>query len=127
MGVLKNRREAPVIRYDAARALAKALNRQAPNEVIDTLEEMLRDTSIKVYRATNADVKGGSESSGGQSSVRQDLGGDARFMAAHSLSFIGPPVKKRNPQIVDLLKALARSDDEMNQKYAREALQRIGE
>jgi HEAT repeat protein len=127
LGVLKTRREKSVIRYDAARALARALQGRAPNEVIDTLEEMLRDTNIKVYRQTNADVKGGSESSGGQSTVRQDLGGDARFMAAHALSIIGPPVKKRNPQIVDLLKDLARSDDEMNQKAAREALQSIGE
>jgi HEAT repeat protein len=127
LGVLKRRSERPVLRYDTARALARALGRQSTDEVIDTLEEMLRDPDIKVYRQTNADVKGGSESSGGQSTVRKEVGGDARWMAAQALSYIGPPVKKRNPQIVDLLKALARSDDAMNQKWAREALQSIDE
>src|SRR5262249_3283050 len=62
-------------RYDAARALARALQRDAPKKVIDVLEAMLNDPTVKVYLGANADVRGGSESAGGQSAVREALGG----------------------------------------------------
>ncbi|MBI1916358.1 MAG: HEAT repeat domain-containing protein [Planctomycetes bacterium] len=125
--VVKKKREMPLIRYEAARALARAFGAQAPDAVIATLEEMLRDTSVRVYRQTNADVKGGSESSGGQSKPREDVDGDGRCLAAHALSFIGPRAKRGHPNIVPLLKELAKSKDPMSQQYARLALEKIGE
>src|SRR5262249_40141938 len=128
LGVVRRKSEEERInRYDAARALARGLGPASPNEVIDTLAEMLGDTSVVVYNQTNADVKGGRESAGGQSTVKQDLGGDARYMAAEALRFVGPPAKKQNPKIVGLLKELAKSKDPLNQKYARLALEKIGE
>ena len=92
-----------------------------------TLVAMLRERSIRVYRQTNADVTGGSESSGRQSKPREDVEGDGRCLAAQALSFIGPPAKQGHPEIVGLLKELARSKDPLNQEYARLALDKIGE
>src|SRR6266542_3356314 len=98
--VLKKKDELPPIRYEAARALARGLGAKAPDDVLATLVEMLRDKSIRVYRQTNADVKGGSESSGGQSKPRAEDGGDGRCLAALALSFIGPKAKQRHPKII---------------------------
>jgi HEAT repeat protein len=125
--VLKRKGEEPLIRYEAARSLARAFGPEAPDEVIDTLEQMLRDKSLRVYRQTNADVKGGSESSGGQSRPKEDFDGDGRCLAAHALAFIGPRAKKGHPKIVGLLKELAKSEDPMSQQFAKLALDKLRE
>src|SRR5262249_28083792 len=59
LGVLKKQGEDNLIRYDTARALARGLREKAPVEAIDTLEKMLRDTTIKIYQGTNVNVGGG--------------------------------------------------------------------
>jgi HEAT repeat protein len=112
-------------RYDAARCLAHGLNEKAGEDVIDTLDEMLHDPSIKIYNQTNTNVKGGSESSSGTSSVNADLGGDARFMAAQALGFIGPPA--RRAKIIKTLKEMTTSKNELSREHATKALQKIGE
>ena len=127
LGVLRKPGEEKFVRYDAARSLARALGPESPREVVVALEDMLKDDMIVVYESTNADVKGRSESSGGQSTVKKVLGGDARFMAAHALTFIGPKAKEHCPKIIGLLKKLEQSKDERNQKFAREALDKLGE
>ena len=106
--------------YDAARGLAKALKQDAPKAVIDTLETMLDDPSIKIYYKTNADVKGGSESSGGQSNVSAVIGGDGRFMAAQALASIGPAANR--PGILKMLKELKNSPDKRVREECAKAL-----
>ncbi len=113
-----------IIRYDAARCLARALTAKAGDDVIDTLDEMLHDPEVKVYNQTNTNVKGGSESSSGQSSVMPDLGGDGRFMAAQALGFIGAPANRA--RIVKTLKEMTTSRDERIRDYAVKALKNIG-
>jgi HEAT repeat protein len=114
-----------LIAYDAARCLARGLGANSPVAVINTLERMLNDDSIKVYNQTDAEVKGRSESSSGQSNVRPNVSGDARFMAAQGLSFIGRPASR--PSIIKTLKELASSQDPRNQRSAREALDKLRE
>ena len=108
-------------RYSSARLIVAA-GAWLPDLVDDRIANC-----FKIYRQTNADVKGGSESSGGQSKPKEDLGGDGRCLAAHALSLIGPRVKQRHPKIIGLLKELAKSKDPLNQEYARLALEKIGE
>ncbi len=112
------------VRYDAARCLARGLGPKAGEDVIDVLDTMLHDPKIKVYYKTDASVKGGSESSGGQSSVTPDVGGDARFMAAQALGFIGPAAKR--DRIVKTLKEMTTSKDPEIRDHATKALARIG-
>lgn len=114
-----------MVRYDAARTLAQTLRHRSPDVVIDTLERMLRDTEIRVYNQSRADVQGASESAGGRSKVERDLGGDARFMAAFSLAQIGRPA--RRPGIVEGLKQLVDSPDPTTRRHARDALRSIGQ
>ena len=111
------------LRYDAARALAQGLRADAPKAVIDTLEAMLNDTTIQIYRQTNANVTGGRESGGGKSTVKPDIGGDARYMAAQALAYIGPPANR--PSILKTLKALANAKDERTREHSRKALEAI--
>jgi HEAT repeat protein len=120
-GCLKDPNKA--LSYDAARGLARALGADSPPAVIDVLERMLNDTSVKVYYQTNAEVKGGSESSGGQSNVRANIGGDGRFMAAQALAFIGP--KANRPSIIKDLKALAQSPEKRCREEADKALKAL--
>ncbi len=113
------------VRYDAARCLARALTVKAGEDVIDVLDRMLHDTTIRVYNQTNTNVKGGSESSSGQSSVKPDLGGDGRFMAAQALGFIGAPA--RRDRIIKTLKEMTASKEELIRDHAVMALKSIGE
>lgn len=109
-----------VIGYDAARGLARGLGPDAPAAAIDVLERMLKDTRVKVYDRTSAQVKGGTESSTGQSNVRETTAGDGRFMAAQALRMIGP--KANRPSIIAALKELAKSPEKRCQDEAAQAL-----
>ena len=57
-------------------------------------------------------------------SVNADLGGDARFMAAQALGYIGAPAKR--DRIVKTLKEMTTSKDERTREYATTALKNIG-
>jgi HEAT repeat protein len=112
------------IKYDAARCLARALASDAGTDVIDALDEMLHDPKIKVYNQTNTDVKGGSETTKGGSSLAPDLGGDARYMAAQGLGFIG--TSARRAHIVKTLREMTTSTDEKTRQSAEQALKNLG-
>ena len=121
-GCLKDTRVA--VRYEAARSLARGLGPETSTAAINVLEDMLKDTSVRVYDGTNAEVKGGTESSSGQSQTRRNLGGDGRFMAAQALGFIGP--KANRPSIIEALKSLKQSPDKRCQEEADKALKALG-
>jgi HEAT repeat protein len=112
-----------ILRYDAARSLAHGLRAEAGKEVVDVLEKMLHDKDIKIYRAANANVRGGSESAGGQSSVKVQVEGDARFMAAQALGLVGKRAGRES--ILKTLKEMTASTDPLTKESAVEALKRI--
>ena len=113
----------PVIRYDAARSLAQALRQRAPKAVLDTLEEMLNDTKLKIYCKTKVNVTsvgGENAAPGKQGKVQEDISGDGRYMAAQALAYIGPAAKR--PGILRALNELKISRDERLREESRKAL-----
>src|SRR5262249_28300805 len=113
------------VRYDASRVLARALRDKAGEDVIDVLEAMLHDKSLRIYRRTDASSRGSSESSSGGSTVQPVIGGDGRYLAADSLAEIGRPGNRA--KIVTTLREMTKSDDENIRKSAVKALKEIGE
>jgi HEAT repeat protein len=119
--------EGLLVRYDTARYLAFALQDKAPDKTVDVLLDMLTNKKLQVYNRSDAKVEGtGGEASRGTTTVRADLGGDARFMAAEGLRRLGTKVSK-NRRVIDALKAAetAKDSDEHLKKAAREALDRL--
>ena len=79
--------EQALVRYDAARILALALQEQAPDKTADVLLEMLKNDSLIIYNRTDAKVEGAdNEANRGKVNVAADTGGDARYMAAMALA-----------------------------------------
>ncbi len=118
--------EMNLVRYDAARKLANTLHADAPPKTADVLLDMLNNTSLHVYNSTDAHVEGaGNEAARGKVNVKQNVGGDARYMAVQALGWLGAKVKKR-PDVVAALKKAAKGEDPMLRKAVREALDAIG-
>lgn len=113
-----------MVRYDAARILAEKLGDNAPDKAGDWLLHMLRNDSLVIYKSTDAKVSGGGEASTGTSKVQANTGGDARFLAAHSLGMMGTKASGRQ-EIVDELKKAANAKDDKLREEARNALKRL--
>jgi HEAT repeat protein len=116
--------EAMLARYDAARLLAQGLGERAPDKVIDVLLQMLRNEELKVYNRTDAKIGSGGEASAGGSDVRPNLGGDARYMAATALGYLG--TKARKDEVLRALREAAKSTDGKLRQTAEKALKDIG-
>src|SRR5262249_16611868 len=116
--------EAMLARYDAARLLAQGLGERAPDKVIDVLLQMLRNEELKVYNRTDATIGSGGEASAGGSDVRANLGGDARYMAATALGYLG--AKARKDEVLRALREAAKSTDSKLRQTAEKALKDIG-
>ncbi len=115
-----------LVRYDAARLLAFAYNENAPDRTIDVLMEMLTNKTLRVFNKTDARVVGaGNEATGGQSEVAPDLGGDARYMAAEALGWLGSKAAKR-PDVVEGLRTAARDRNTELKDAARKSLKQLG-
>lgn len=115
-----------VVRYSAARKLAQMLKDQAPDKTADVLLEMLTNTGILIYNRTDAKVEGaGTEAAAGRANLKENLGSDARFLAARALSWLGDKAAKR-PQVVDALRQAAKDKDAKLQKTAKQALMDLG-
>jgi HEAT repeat protein len=113
-----------MVRYDAARTLAKYLKDKTPDKAADVLLQMLRDERLQVYKKTDANVSGGVEGSSG-TRIKADTGGDARFMAAMALGDIGKKLAGRKDIIDELRKASAEAKDDKFKTEAKNALQAI--
>jgi hypothetical protein len=86
---------------------------------------MLNNKGLLIFNGTNASVAGaGNESARGQSNVRDSLGGDARFLAAEALGYLGAKAVKR-PDVVSALREAARDKDDMLREEAKNALTRL--
>jgi HEAT repeat protein len=114
------------VRFNAARKLAHAFRDEAPEKAVDVLLEALKDTSLKVYKGTDAEVEGaGTEAGAGRANVKQNLGGDGRYMAAQALGWMGKKASKRD-DVVKALRKAAKDSDTKLRKTAKEAMQDLG-
>jgi HEAT repeat protein len=125
--VLETKDESGVmVRYDSARCLAFAMGPRAPARTADVLLHMLRNRDLLVYNRTDAKVEGsGSEATRGQSGVAQNLGGDARFMAAEALGWLKESAAKREDVLKALREATKDKDEKLRDK-AEKALKELG-
>lgn len=115
-----------MLRYEAARKIAQALASEAPDKTVDVLLEMLTNMQLKVYNRTDAQVVGaGTEATAGRANVQENLGGDARYMAAQALSWLGEKAAKR-PEVAPALRKAAKDKDAKLRKTAKQALEDLG-
>jgi HEAT repeat protein len=118
--------ENAVVRYDAARILAHALQEKAPDKTADVLLELLKDKTLVIYNRTDAKVEGAdNEANRGKVNVAQNLGGDARYMAAEALSYLGDKARKR-PDVIEALKEATKDKDPALKRAATNALKELG-
>jgi HEAT repeat protein len=116
-----------MVRYDAARMLATYRGDKAPDKAADWLLHMLRNENLQIYRRTDAKVSGGtSESNMGGTTVQQDAGGDARFLAAQALARMGSKAAARDDIVKELRKAAEEAKDERLRSEAKKALEKLG-
>ncbi|HKI37019.1 MAG TPA: HEAT repeat domain-containing protein [Gemmataceae bacterium] len=117
-------RDNRLVRYNTALVLAFVLQDRAPGKAVDVLVEMLDDTMLLEYRGTDATLKKGDESVKGGTGAKENLGGDARYMAAQALADIARSGKRQDAR--DALRTAAESKDEVKKKVAKDALKAIG-
>jgi HEAT repeat protein len=125
--VLNERRsDMRLVRYSAARKLATLLQEDAPDKTADVLLEWLTDKEVVIYNRTDARVEGtGTEATVGRANVQQNLGSDARFMAAQALAWLGDKAAKRR-DVVQALRKAAKEEDANLRKHAKDALANLG-
>jgi HEAT repeat protein len=117
-------RDALLVRYDAARVLGHVMQDKAPPKAVGVLTDMLHDTRLREYKGTDPTLKKGDESVKGGTGVKENLGDDARHMAAQALAEIARGGKRKDA--LDALKAAAESKDATTKKAAEDALKAIG-
>jgi HEAT repeat protein len=111
-------------RYDAARVLALRLRDKAPDKTADVLLDMLTNSTLVNFYGTEAKVSGvGAEGAGGKSEVKTNQGGDARYMAAQALGWLGR--KANRPDIIRALQDATQDKDARLSAAAKQALQSI--
>ncbi len=106
-----------LVRYEAARVLARRLAENAPDKTTDVLLDMLTNKDLVQFNGTGAKANGvGGEGAGGKTTVNVDQGGDARWMAAQALGWLRG--KANRP---DVLKALQDAKQDKDAKLHQEA------
>jgi serine/threonine protein kinase/HEAT repeat protein len=115
-------KEYVLVRYDAARMLASGWRADAPDGTADVLLDMLNNKTLRVFN--RSDVKAEPEGAG-QTSTEENLGGDARYMAAQALGWLGEKASKR-PEVIAALQAAAEDKDVKLQEAARASLKALG-
>lgn len=114
-----------LVRLEAARILAARLKEQAPDRTVDVLLNMLQRDDLKVHHGTGTKVRGiGTEAAGGRSEVRDDASGDARYMSAEALGWLGRKSAQR-PEVMKALTEAAKDSETRLREKAREALDRL--
>jgi HEAT repeat protein len=113
-------------RYDAARKLANSLESDAPDKAVDVLLEMLNQKRLLVYNSTDAQVEGaGNEASTGKVNVKQNTGGDARYMAVQALGWMKGKARARK-DVMEALQKAAEDKDTKLSETAKKALDNLG-
>jgi HEAT repeat protein len=115
-----------LVRFTAAYKLAHTFQDEAPERTPDVLLEMLQDTRLKIYKGTDAQVEGaGTEAGGGRANVKQNLGGDARYMAALALGWLGKKASSRH-DVVKALRNAAKDSDAKLRNTAKDTMKDLG-
>ncbi len=78
-----------------------------------------KSLTFKVYNST--DVK----EEGGCTKPQANIGGDARYMAAQALGWLGKKVRNRK-DVIDALRAAAKDADPQLRQSATDALKELG-
>ena len=119
--------KAPLVRYDAARALAFNLRDQAPDKAVEVLLHMLNNVDLVLYKGTEATVTGvGREGSSGNTNQKDIANGDARFLAAEALGVMGKKANRRDVrQALEKAKSDTKDVTGRLQKEAEKALSQI--
>ncbi len=118
--------EGVLVRYNCARLLAKTFAEKAPDKAVTVLLHMLHNRRIKVFFETGASVDGGpTESSKGMTSTAARTGGDARFMAAEALGWLGAK-SSGNMTVMEALKKAKDDEDPELKKKATKAYTDLG-
>ena len=112
-----------LLRYDAARVLALRLEDRAPDKTADVLLDMLTNRALQQFKGTNTNTSGVGSEGSGKTSVNVDQGGDARYMAAQALGWLGR--KANRPDIVKALQEATLDKDANLKAKATEALLHI--
>jgi len=116
--------DSALLRYDAARVLALRLGDKAPAKTADVLLDMLTNRALVIFNGNDTKVSGvGGEGTGGTSQVQTKQGGDARYMAAQALGWLGK--KANRPDIVKALEVAAQDKDAKLSAEAKQALRAI--
>ncbi len=111
------------LRCEAARVLAFHLKEKVPDRVLPVLLEALKSPDFLLYRGANTQVGGVGEARTTQSSVNEMKGGDARFLYAMALGWVGPKANKKD--ITDALEQAAKDKDPELVRHAKLALKMI--
>jgi HEAT repeat protein len=117
-----------MIRYTAARALAVNLGKKAPTKALDLLVDMLKNENLKIHLGAQSTVTSvGSEGTVGTTRSTDRQKGDARFLAAEALSFMGTTANRKDV-VSALRKAATDTKDETGRlrTEAAKALKAIG-
>jgi len=119
--------ESKLVRYNAARLLAATYAEQAPDEAVESLLQMLEDTTVQIFYESTANIEGGTTEAGtGSTGVSARTGGSARFMAAEALGWMG--AKSRNhPKVMKALRAAQNDSEKKLAETARAVLRKLGE
>jgi HEAT repeat protein len=115
-------KEFTLVRYDAARMLANGWKADAPDRTVEVLLEMLTNKALRVFNKSDVKVD---PAGSGRTSTAENLGGDARFMAAQALGWLGKTASARR-DVVDSLKAAAMDKDVQLQEAAKASLKTLG-
>lgn len=123
LAVLEEKEErALLVRYDVARVLAWALREHAPDKVRDVLLDMLQRRGLRVFHGSGALLQGiPEEGKSLTSKTTASQGGDARYMAAKALSWLGEKAR-RDKTILQALEKASRDPEPSLQRAAEEAL-----
>ncbi len=113
-----------MVRYDAARKLADVLRERAPDRTVAVLLDMLQNKNLQVFKRTEPKLDGPGGAGPGKVNLQASLDGDARFMAAQALGWLGAKAA-RNPEVVPALRAAAAETDPRLREQAQQALKAL--
>lgn len=122
LALVNDDRAIDVHRREAARVLALHLGDSSPDKVGEVLLDMLRATNLQLYQG--AEVRAGATGENqGATAVKENTGGDARFLAAEALGWMGRKANK--PEIIRELEKTQQEKDEQLRQASTQALERI--
>jgi HEAT repeat protein len=111
------------LRYEAARVLAFHLREKCPEKAAALLLSMLKSSNLSLYKGAKTQVEGAGENRSNQTTIKDTSGGDARFLAAEALGWMGK--KAKTDTIIAELEKAAKDTDPMLREHALHALESI--